>query len=75
MDFAMREWRPGAGLVPALHRHWRLAGGAVLLVAVAAVAAVVLAGFHGGRAAVVVVPYPHELAQGEFCRGRRRDSA
>ena len=52
MDFAMRECRlggtMGAGLGSALRRHWRLACGGVLLLAVA-VTAVLLTGFHGGR--------------------------
>ncbi len=69
MDFAMRECQlggtMGAGLGSALRRHWRLACGGVLLLAVA-VAAVLLTGFHGGRPAAVVVPYPHELAQVSF---------
>jgi poly-gamma-glutamate synthesis protein (capsule biosynthesis protein) len=68
MDFAMRDWRLGgrlgAGLMPALRRHWRLAGGGVLLLT--AVTAVLLTGFHGGRPAAVVVPYPHELARVSF---------
>jgi len=67
MDFAMHERRPagtmGADLGSALRRHWRLAGGGVLLCAVAAIAAVLLTAIHGGRLAAVVVPYPHELAQ------------
>jgi poly-gamma-glutamate synthesis protein (capsule biosynthesis protein) len=52
--------------VSGLREHARLAGGAGLLLAVAAVAAVVGAGFHGHRLAAVVVPYPHDLAQVSF---------
>src|SRR5208337_458473 len=59
MDFAMRDWRlgerMGASLGAALRRHWRLAGGSALLFAAAAVAAVLLTGFHGSRLAAVVV--------------------
>ena len=70
MEFAEREWRLGerlgAGFGPALRRHWRLAGGGALLCAESVIAAVLLTGFHGGRAAAVVVPYPHELAQVSF---------
>ena len=54
----------GAKLKPALRRQRRLAGGAFL--AVAAVATVLLTGFHGSRPAAAVVPYPHELAQVSF---------
>jgi poly-gamma-glutamate synthesis protein (capsule biosynthesis protein) len=44
-------------------KHYRITGVAVVLVA----AAVLLAGFHGGRpAAGPVVPYPHQLAQVSF---------
>jgi len=50
--------------VPALRRQRRLAGGVFL--AFAAIAAVLLTGFHGHHAAAVVVPYPHELAQVSF---------
>ena len=56
--------RRGARLVPALRRQRRLAGGVFL--AFAAIAAVLLTGFHGHHAAAVVVPYPHELAQVSF---------
>ena len=65
MDFVLRDWRIGAGFVPALRRHWRLAGG-VLLVAVVAAAAVLLTAAHGGKLAAVVAPYPHELAKVSF---------
>ena len=50
--------------MPALRRQRRLAGGVFL--AFAAIAAVLLTGFHGHHAAAVVVPYPHELAQVSF---------
>jgi len=69
MVFAMRELRlmgtMGASFGASLRRHWRLAGGGGLLLAVA-VTAVLLTGFHGGRAAAVVVPYSHEMAQVSF---------
>ena len=57
---------PGAKLVPALRKHWRLAAGCAFVLALAAVAAVLLAGSHGRSLASVVVPYPHELAQISF---------
>ena len=74
MDFAMRGgWRAGrlgagfgARLVAGLRKHWRLATGGALLLAVAVVAATLLAGSHGRRLAAVVVPYPHETAQVSF---------
>jgi poly-gamma-glutamate capsule biosynthesis protein CapA/YwtB (metallophosphatase superfamily) len=57
--------RPGSGfavrLAPGLRRHWRLSGGALLLVV--ALAAILLSGFHGRRLAALVAPYPHEVAQ------------
>ena len=46
-------------------RRFVVGGSAVLLVAVAA-GAVLHAGIHANRAAVPVVPYPHELAQVSF---------
>jgi hypothetical protein len=69
MDTLMPGRRPDAGfaaaLAPALRRHRLLAGGALLL-GLAAVAAILLTGFHGRRLAAIVVPYPHELAQVSF---------
>jgi poly-gamma-glutamate synthesis protein (capsule biosynthesis protein) len=69
MDSLMPERRHGAGfaarLAPGLRRHWRLAGGALLLV-VAAVAAVLLCDSHGRRLAAIVAPYPHDLSQVSF---------
>jgi poly-gamma-glutamate synthesis protein (capsule biosynthesis protein) len=59
----------GAKLVPALRKHWRLAVEGVLLLAVVALGAALVTGFHGHRAAAVVVPYPHELAQVSFAVG------
>jgi poly-gamma-glutamate synthesis protein (capsule biosynthesis protein) len=56
----------GARLAPSLRRHWRLAGGGALLLALAAVAATILAGSRDRRLAAIVVPYPHELAQVSF---------
>jgi poly-gamma-glutamate synthesis protein (capsule biosynthesis protein) len=55
----------GAGLLPGLRRHWRLAGVAALLLA-SAIGAIQLTASHGSRPAAVVVPYPHELAQVSF---------
>ncbi len=55
----------GARLAPSLRKHSRLACGLALLLAVA-VAATLLAGYHGQRLAAVVAPYPHELAQVTF---------
>jgi len=71
MDWAMQGGWFGAGfgtrLVSGLRRHWRLATGGAVLLAVAAMAATLLtASHHGGRLAAVVVPYPHELAQVSF---------
>ena len=57
-----RMARLGAEL---LRRHWRLAGGATLLAAVA-LGAILLAGFHGGQPVAAATPYPHELAQVSF---------
>ncbi len=69
MDSSMLGRLPGAGFragfASGLRRHWRLAGGASLL-ALAALAALLLTGFHGRRLAAIVVPYPHELAQVTF---------
>ncbi|MGA2217184.1 MAG: CapA family protein [Terracidiphilus sp.] len=70
MDWALHSGPIGAGfsarIALSLRRHWRLAGGSVLLVAAMA-GAVLLTGFHANRAAAVpVVPYPHELAQVSF---------
>jgi poly-gamma-glutamate synthesis protein (capsule biosynthesis protein) len=69
MDFAIQGRQLGSGfgarLVPALRRHWRLAGGALLL-AVAAVTALLLTGSYGSRLSAIFVPYPHELAQVSF---------
>jgi len=59
----------GAKLVPALRKHWRLAVEGVLLLAVVALGAALVTGSHGHRAAAVVVPYPHELAQVSFAVG------
>ena len=73
MDFAMQGKRIGAGigarLAPSLRRHWRLVAGGGLLLVIAAVIGVLLAGSHGRRLAAVVVPYPHELAQVSFAVG------
>ena len=69
MDSLIPGRQTGAGfaarLAPGLRRHWRLAGGGLLL-AVAAVAAILLSGFHGRPLAAVVAPYPHEVAQVSF---------
>ena len=54
----------GAKLIPALRRHGRLAGGALLLAV--AVGAALLTGSHGSRPAAAVISYPHELAQVSF---------
>ncbi len=73
MDLAMQGRRLGTGfgarLMPGLRKHGRLAAGAALLLAVAAVAAVLLTGSHGRRLAAVVAPYPHELAHVSFAVG------
>jgi poly-gamma-glutamate capsule biosynthesis protein CapA/YwtB (metallophosphatase superfamily) len=73
MDFTTQErWLGsafGAGLMPGLRRHWRLASGGALLIVFAAAGAVLLAGAHGHRLATVVAPYPHELAQVSFAAG------
>jgi poly-gamma-glutamate synthesis protein (capsule biosynthesis protein) len=53
-------------LVPALRRHWRLAGGGALLLIASALGAAWLAGSHAGRSAAAALPYPHELAQVSF---------
>jgi poly-gamma-glutamate synthesis protein (capsule biosynthesis protein) len=70
MDFAMQERRFrsgfGARIVPGLRKHWRLAVGSALMLAVAAIGAGLLAASHGSRLAAVAVPYPHELAQVSF---------
>lgn len=55
-----------ARIVPRLRRHWRLAGGGTLLLAVAAVGIALLAGSHSGRSGAAPVPYPHELGQVSF---------
>jgi poly-gamma-glutamate synthesis protein (capsule biosynthesis protein) len=72
VDWTMRGRRLGAGwggrLIPGLRAHWRLAGGVAMLAA-AAVGAILLTGFHVGRTAAVVVPYPHELGQVSFAVG------
>ncbi len=49
-----------------MRRHWRLAAGSALLLAVAAVGAALLLGSQASRPAAAVVPYPHELAQVSF---------
>jgi poly-gamma-glutamate synthesis protein (capsule biosynthesis protein) len=70
MNWKMREGWFGTGLgirlVAELKKHWRLATAGVLLLAVAAMGAVLLAGSHGSRSAAAVTPYPHELAQVSF---------
>ena len=70
MDFAMQERRFrsgfGARIVPGLRKHWRLAVGSALMLAVAAIGAGLLAASHSSRLAAVAVPYPHELAQVSF---------
>ena len=70
MDSLIEGRHLGAGfaarLAPGLRRHWRLFGGGALLLTVAAVATVLMAGSHGHRLAAVVAPYPHELAQVSF---------
>jgi len=69
MDWTMQGRRFGAEIGvrvgTGLRRHWRLAGGAALVV-VAAFAAFFMAGAHGRRFAVSVAPYPHEVAQVSF---------
>jgi poly-gamma-glutamate synthesis protein (capsule biosynthesis protein) len=69
MDWTILGDRLGAGfgtkLAAGLRRHWRLAGSGVLLL-VAALGAALLAGSHGSRPAVAVVPYPREVAQVSF---------
>jgi poly-gamma-glutamate synthesis protein (capsule biosynthesis protein) len=68
----MQGRRLGAGLgqrlIPTLRMHWRVAG-CVLLLGVAAIGATLLSGFHAGRPAAVVAPYPHELGQVTFAVG------
>jgi poly-gamma-glutamate capsule biosynthesis protein CapA/YwtB (metallophosphatase superfamily) len=59
----------GARLEAGARKYWRLAASGALLLAVAAVGAVLLAGSHGRRLAAVVAPYPHELAQVSFAVG------
>jgi poly-gamma-glutamate capsule biosynthesis protein CapA/YwtB (metallophosphatase superfamily) len=54
----------GRKFLPCLRKHWRLAGGATLLLMVA-LAAVLLTGSNG-RQLAAVAPYPHELAQVSF---------
>ena len=70
MDLAMQGRRFGTGLAtrlfPGMRKHWRLTGGSVLLLAVAALGAALLTGSHAARVAAVVAPYPHELAQVSF---------
>ena len=61
----MQGRRFGAQFAPGPRRHWRLAGGAVLLVA-AGISALLLNGAHERRLAVAAAPYPHELAQVSF---------
>src|ERR1017187_5673892 len=69
MDWTIQGRRFGSGfgarLAPGLRKHWRLASGGALLLAVAAIGAAWLAGSHSGRSAAAV-PYPHELAQVSF---------
>jgi poly-gamma-glutamate synthesis protein (capsule biosynthesis protein) len=69
MDSAMQGRRFGAELsvrlMPNVRRHWRLAGGALLLCA-AAFGAGLLTASHSSRPAAVAVPYPHELVQVSF---------
>jgi poly-gamma-glutamate synthesis protein (capsule biosynthesis protein) len=55
----------GAGLLPGLRKHWRLAGAGAMLLG-SAIGAVLLTASHGSRPAAVAVPYPHELAQVSF---------
>lgn len=60
----------GARFASALRKHRRLAGLCVLLAGGAALgAALLLAGFHGGRPAAAAAPYPHELARVSFAVG------
>jgi poly-gamma-glutamate synthesis protein (capsule biosynthesis protein) len=70
MDLTMQGRRfgtgPGSGFFSGVRKHWRLAGGTALLLAVAAVVAVLLTGSHAARLAAAVAPYPHELAQVSF---------
>jgi poly-gamma-glutamate synthesis protein (capsule biosynthesis protein) len=56
----------GAKLTASLRRHGRLAAVRGLLLAVAAIGATLLPGFHSSRSAAAVTPYPHELAQVSF---------
>jgi len=74
MDWAFRSRKSGqirtmalaSRLNSTLRRHGRLAGD---LLALAVVGSILFAGFHTSRtaaAAVVVVPYPHEVAQVSF---------
>ncbi len=73
MDFPMSEGGQAAefrarrvmsGIRPALRKHWRLTGGALL--AAAAIGAALLAGSHSSRSAATLVPYPHQVAQVSF---------
>ena len=49
-----------------IRRHWRIATGGGALLAVVAIGAALLAGFHSSRSAAAATPYPHELAQVSF---------
>ena len=49
-----------------LRQRWRLAAAGALLLTAVASGVALLAASHGGRAATVVVPYPHEVAQVSF---------
>jgi len=70
MDFAMQEKPVGAaGLVPGLRRKWWMTGGVALALTAATVGAVLMGGGAGRRAAAIVAPYPHELAQVSFAVG------
>jgi len=53
-------------LVPALRKRWRLTSVCTLLLVLATMGAVLLAGSHGSRPAAASLPYPHELAQVSF---------
>ena len=59
----------GGKLAPAMRRHWRLAAEGAMLLAVAALAVGIFTGSHGHRAAAVIAPFPHELAQVSFAVG------
>jgi len=52
-----------------MRRHWRLAAEGAMLLAVAALAVGIFTGSHGHRAAAVIAPFPHELAQVSFAVG------